>query len=78
MNCNLRHYATDVYRPAAIDQLQKLGEQIEVEVFEMGTSESPPEIARRGLEKAQADGSYDVVIVDTAGRLTIDEQLMVG
>jgi len=68
--------ATDVYRPAAIEQLKKLGEQIEVEVYEMGTTTSPPEIARSGLAMAQAKGGYDVVIVDTAGRLTIDEQLM--
>jgi len=67
--------ATDVYRPAAIDQLKKLGEQIEVPVFDLGTDVSPPDIARRGLEKATAEG-FDVVIVDTAGRLTIDEQLM--
>ena len=67
--------ATDVYRPAAIDQLKKLGEQIDVPVFDMGTEASPPDIAAKGLEKAKAEG-IDVVIVDTAGRLQIDEQLM--
>jgi len=67
--------ATDVYRPAAIDQLKILGKQIDVPVFDMGTDVAPPEIARAGAEKARADG-VDVVIVDTAGRLTIDEQLM--
>ena len=67
--------ATDVYRPAAIDQLKKLGEQIGVPVFDMGVDGNPPEIAKLGLQKA-IDEKIDVVIVDTAGRLTIDEQLM--
>ena len=67
--------ATDVYRPAAIDQLKKLGEQISVPVFDMGTEASPPDVAAKGLAKAAAEG-IDVVIVDTAGRLQIDEQLM--
>jgi signal recognition particle subunit SRP54 len=60
--------ATDVYRPAAIDQLKKLGEQISVPVFDMGTEASPPDVAAKGLAKAAAEG-IDVVIVDTAGRL---------
>lgn len=62
--------ATDVYRPAAIDQLVKLGTKIDVPVFEMGTDVSPVEIARRGIEKAIAEG-VDAVIVDTAGRLQV-------
>eukprot|EP00877_Chromochloris_zofingiensis_P011891 jgi/Chrzof1/6956/Cz02g05130.t1_CPSRP54A[v5.2] len=67
--------ATDVYRPAAIDQLVKLGTKIDVPVFEMGTDVSPVEIARRGIEKAIAEG-VDAVIVDTAGRLQIDMDMM--
>ncbi|PRW50902.1 Signal recognition particle 54 kDa chloroplastic isoform A [Chlorella sorokiniana] len=67
--------ATDVYRPAAIDQLVTLGSRIEVPVFELGTEVKPPEIARQGLEKAKQE-EYDAVIVDTAGRLQIDERLM--
>jgi len=67
--------ATDIYRPAAIDQLKTLGEQIDVPVFEMGTDADPVEIARQGVEKAKADG-IDTVIVDTAGRLQIDRDMM--
>ncbi len=67
--------ATDVYRPAAIDQLITLGKQINVPVFELGSDANPVEIARQGVEKAKADG-IDTVIVDTAGRLQIDENLM--
>ncbi|KPQ38043.1 MAG: signal recognition particle protein [Phormidium sp.] len=67
--------ATDIYRPAAIDQLKTLGEQIDVPVFEMGTDADPVEIARQGVEKAKADG-IDTVIVDTAGRLQIDTDMM--
>jgi signal recognition particle subunit SRP54 len=67
--------ATDIYRPAAIDQLKTLGEQIQVPVFEMGTDADPVEIARQGVEKAKADG-IDTVIVDTAGRLQIDTDMM--
>ncbi|MEL6929400.1 MAG: signal recognition particle protein [Cyanobacteria bacterium J06600_6] len=66
---------TDVYRPAAIDQLQTLGQQIDVPVFEMGTDANPVEIARQGLAKAQELG-VDTVIVDTAGRLQIDGDMM--
>lgn len=62
--------ATDVYRPAAIDQLVKLGSKIGVPVFEMGTDVSPVEIARAGIAKAKAEG-IDTVIVDTAGRLQV-------
>lgn len=67
--------AGDVYRPAAIRQLQVLGEQIGVPVFQMGAATPPPEIARAALEHARRHGS-DVVLMDTAGRLHIDEELM--
>lgn len=67
--------ACDVYRPAAIDQLQVVGEQVGVPVFSMGTSISPVEIARAGVEHAKRHG-HDMVFVDTAGRLHIDEKLM--
>ena len=67
--------ATDVYRPAAIDQLVTVGKAVDVPVFEMGTSTPVTEIASQGLAKAKAEG-YDVVIVDTAGRLNIDESMM--
>ena len=66
---------TDVYRPAAIDQLVTLGNQIDVPVFEMGTDADPVEIARQGIEKAKELG-VDTVIVDTAGRLQIDPEMM--
>ena len=66
---------TDVYRPAAIDQLLTLGQQIDVPVFEMGTDADPVEIARQGIEKAKELG-VDTVIVDTAGRLQIDPEMM--
>jgi signal recognition particle subunit SRP54 len=72
-NCLL--VATDVYRPAAIDQLKSLGKQINVPVFELGTDANPVEIARQGVEKAKADG-INTVIIDTAGRLQIDDSLM--
>ncbi len=67
--------ATDVYRPAAIDQLITLGKQIDVPVFELGTDANPVEIARQGIAKARELG-VDTVIVDTAGRLQIDERMM--
>ena len=67
--------ATDVYRPAAIDQLVTLGQQIDVPVFEMGTDVNPVEIARQGIAKAREMG-VDTVIVDTAGRLQIDDRMM--
>ena len=66
---------TDVYRPAAIDQLLTLGKQIDVPVFEMGTDADPVEIARQGVAKAQ-EMKVDTVIVDTAGRLQIDSDMM--
>ncbi|WP_414622278.1 signal recognition particle protein [Calothrix sp. CCY 0018] len=67
--------ATDVYRPAAIDQLITLGKQIDVPVFELGSDANPVEIARQGVECAKAEG-IDTVIIDTAGRLQIDEDMM--
>jgi signal recognition particle subunit SRP54 len=67
--------ATDVYRPAAIDQLVTLGKQIGVPVFEMGKDADPVEIARQGVAKAKEDG-INTVIIDTAGRLQIDQDMM--
>ncbi len=67
--------ATDIYRPAAIDQLKTLGEQIDVPVFELGVDVNPVEIARQGVEKARETG-VDTVIIDTAGRLQIDPEMM--
>lgn len=67
--------ATDVYRPAAIDQLITLGQQIEVPVFQMGSDADPVEIARQGVEQAKTAG-IDTVIIDTAGRLQIDRDMM--
>lgn len=67
--------AADVYRPAAIDQLKMLGEQIDVPVFEMGTDADPRDIVRQGLAKA-AELKSDYVFIDAAGRLQIDEALM--
>ena len=67
--------ACDVYRPAAIQQLHVLGEQVGVPVFSMPESQRPVEIAQRGIVEAMTKGC-DVVIVDTAGRLAIDEQMM--
>ena len=67
--------ACDVYRPAAIDQLKIVGESIGIPVFSMGTKISPVEIARAGVEFAKKNG-HDMVFIDTAGRLHIDEELM--
>ncbi|MFT9050456.1 signal recognition particle protein [Liquorilactobacillus nagelii] len=67
--------AGDVYRPAAIDQLQALGEQIGAPVFSLGTDISPVEIVRQGLKAAQ-EKKNDYVLIDTAGRLQIDQKLM--
>ncbi len=67
--------ACDTYRPAAVEQLKTLGKQINVPVYDEGTSAKPVDIAKRGVEAAkQANAS--VVIIDTAGRLQIDDQLM--
>ena len=67
--------ACDVYRPAAVDQLKIVGASVNVPVFSMGTKISPVEIAKAGVEHAKKNG-HDLVIIDTAGRLHIDEQLM--
>lgn len=67
--------ACDVYRPAAIKQLEVLASQVQVPVFAQGTDEDPVAIAKRGVEHAKANGN-DVVIIDTAGRLHVDEALM--
>ncbi|MFQ3535791.1 MAG: signal recognition particle protein [Aggregatilineales bacterium] len=67
--------AADTYRPAAVDQLKTLGKQLDVPVYDEGTSAAPPDIAERGLRKAREVGA-GVLIVDTAGRLQIDERLM--
>ena len=67
--------AADIYRPAAIDQLKTLGQQIDVPVFALGTEVPAVEIVRQGLEQAQANHN-DYVLIDTAGRLQIDELLM--
>ena len=67
--------ACDVYRPAAIEQLKVLGEQIEVPVYTEEGNKNPVEIARNAIRYAK-DNHYDLVIVDTAGRLAVDEQMM--
>ena len=67
--------AADIYRPAAIDQLKTLGQQINVPVFDMGTETPAVEIVKNGLEQARANKN-DYVLIDTAGRLQIDETLM--
>ncbi len=67
--------AADIYRPAAIDQLQTLGRQISVPVHAEGTAESPIKIAQNAIKVAKDEG-YNPVIIDTAGRLQIDERMM--
>ena len=67
--------ACDIYRPAAIKQLQVVGEKLEIPVFNMGDKESPINIAKAGLSHAIKNNN-DLVIIDTAGRLHIDENLM--
>ena len=67
--------AADVYRPAAIKQLQIVGKQIDIPVFSLGDKVSPVDIAKAAMENARKEG-HNVVILDTAGRLHIDEQLM--
>ncbi len=67
--------AADIYRPAAIKQLQVVGEQVKAPVFTLGDKADPAQIARQGVAEAIRNGS-DVVILDTAGRLQIDENLM--
>src|SRR5205085_2190768 len=67
--------ACDVYRPAAVDQLVKVGHQAGATVYEQGTDRDPVDIAEWALEQARADGR-DVLIVDTSGRLHVDAELM--
>ena len=67
--------ACDVYRPAAIDQLKVLGEQIDVPVYSEPDSKDPVQIALNAIEEAKRTG-HDLVIIDTAGRLAVDEQMM--
>ena len=67
--------ACDVYRPAAIDQLKIVGDSVGIPVFSLGAKISPVEIAKAGVEYAKKNG-FDMVFIDTAGRLHIDEELM--
>ncbi|MCO6543016.1 MAG: signal recognition particle protein [Lactobacillus sp.] len=67
--------AADVYRPAAIEQLKTIGQQLDVPVYDEGTQRNPVDIVKNGLQKA-ADDKNDYVLIDTAGRLEIDDQLM--
>ena len=67
--------ATDVYRPAAIKQLEVLGEQLSIPVFQMGDKNNPVDIAKAAVAHAQKE-EFDIVIVDTAGRLQANEELM--
>jgi signal recognition particle subunit SRP54 len=74
-NSSVALAACDTYRPAAIEQLVTMGERAKAHVYERGTEESPVEIARWAREEAVKDGK-DVLIVDTSGRLHVDEELM--
>ena len=65
----------DVYRPAAIDQLRTLGNQLEIDVYPSTTSMNPVDIARIAVEHA-GKLNYDIVLIDTAGRLAIDDEMM--
>jgi signal recognition particle subunit SRP54 len=67
--------ACDVYRPAAVDQLVKVGAQVGADVYEQGTDRDPVDIARWALDRAKTEGK-DVLIVDTSGRLHVDQELM--
>ncbi len=67
--------ACDVYRPAAIDQLKVLGEQLAIEVYNEVENKNPVQIAQNAIEHAKSKG-HTVVIIDTAGRLAVDEQMM--
>ncbi|MFY4773860.1 signal recognition particle protein [Metabacillus sp. RGM 3146] len=67
--------AADIYRPAAIQQLETLGKQLSMPVFSLGDKVSPVEIAKQAIEHAKEE-HHDYVLIDTAGRLHIDEQLM--
>ncbi len=67
--------AADIYRPAAINQLVTLGKQLDIEVFQMGILTKPQAIVKKGLDYAKENG-FNLVLIDTAGRLAIDEALM--
>jgi signal recognition particle subunit SRP54 len=67
--------AADVYRPAAISQLEILGKTVGVEVFSLGTQADPVDIAKKAVDKAKMEG-FDTVLIDTAGRQVIDTNLM--
>ncbi len=67
--------AADIYRPAAIKQLETLGKQLSMPVFSLGDQVSPVEIAKQAIEKAKEE-HHDYVLIDTAGRLHVDENLM--
>ncbi len=67
--------ACDLQRPAAVDQLQKLGQAIGVAVFAIPGETNPLKVARKAMEAAR-EGDYNVLLVDTAGRLHLDEELM--
>ena len=67
--------AADIYRPAAIDQLITVGQQLGVEVFSLGTGTKVTEIVKGALKRAESEG-HDLVIIDTAGRLHINEEMM--
>ncbi|MEK3989544.1 signal recognition particle protein [Robertmurraya sp. FSL R5-0851] len=67
--------AADIYRPAAIKQLETLGKQLSMPVFSLGDQVSPVEIAKQAIQKAKED-HHDYVLIDTAGRLHVDEALM--
>jgi signal recognition particle subunit SRP54 len=74
-NRNPMLVAADIYRPAAIKQLETLGKQLSMPVFSLGDQVSPVEIAKKAIEEAKKE-HYDYVLIDTAGRLHIDENLM--
>ena len=67
--------AADIYRPAAIEQLRTVGSQLGIEVFALGTDVKVTEIVKKGLEYA-AEKGYDLALIDTAGRLHVNEELM--
>ena len=67
--------AADVYRPAAVEQLVTLGKELQIDVFTKGADADPRDISSEALAKGKAEG-YDLIIIDTAGRLAIDEKLM--
>src|SRR5215217_7881662 len=67
--------ACDIYRPAAIEQLEQIGRELSVPVYTEGTGPKPEEIAERGIREAR-DGGYDFVIIDTAGRQVVDVEMM--